>query len=115
MTLGITCAAHTEGKVLLDKGRQLVRIVKPILDRHKLVLALGRITAKGENIVNPAGLQPSEDGCDLISVRPDTCQVRHRFDTVVALNLRDEFDRTVPCASAGAVRDGDERRVQIAQ
>ena len=100
---------------LADEADQLAGVAEAVGRAHEGGLALRRIAAQRQHVVDPAVAQPVEDGGDLVAVVPDAGEVRHRLDAVLALDPGDDVDGLLARAAAGAVGHRDEARRQIAQ
>src|SRR5262249_15445272 len=98
-----------------NKCGQLIRKSKTVRHGLETGRAARGITAKRQHVVHLRRRQPVENALELVARRTDACQMCHGLERLIALDLADKFDCTIARAAAGAVRDRDIGRMQVAQ
>jgi hypothetical protein len=115
MDLGKAGAPDREPVALGNEGRQLGGGVEAALGSRELGLAPRRVASQGEDVVDFNRLEPVEDLDQARGGLADAAQVGHRLQAVFPLDSGDDLDRAVPRRPAGAVGDGDVRRLERCQ
>ena len=118
--LGVTVAlgegrdTHRQVGGLLDEGDQLGRVGDAALGRHpRRAGPLGRVAAQREHIAYAGILELGEDARELVGGVADARQVRHREHRGLARDPLGDGHGALAGAAAGAVRHGDEGRVEV--
>ena len=75
-----------------------------------------RIASESQDVLDAFVLKNTGKRIDLIFVVMQACEVYHRFDLVLVLDLLCELDGAVAIGrSAGAERDADEVRIELSE
>ena len=98
-----------------DELDQLARVLEAALGLRPLLLALRRIAAQGEDVLEAEAAHLVERGAQLVDRRADAGEVRHRLQADLVADARDDLERLAARRAAGAVGDADEVRGQRSQ
>ena len=93
-----------------DELDQLARVLEAALGLRPLLLALRRVAAQGEHVVEAEAAHLVERGAQLVDRRADAGEVRHRLEADLVADARDDLERLAAGRAAGAVGDADEVR-----
>lgn len=107
--------AHTAAVQFADVTHKLGCVSKSAFRHLKCLLALGRIAAQCEDVLNAVLHQPLQHMRQLFTRRSHARQMRHRFNTCFTLDAADDVNGLLTRRSTGAVSYGDEVRFQDTQ
>ena len=91
--LGEAGGADREVVVVADQLDQLARVAQAALGGGPLVLALRRVAAQREHVLDAAVAHQVERLAEVGDGGADAGEVRHRLEPEVALHVRDDVDR----------------------
>ena len=98
-----------------DELDQLARVLEAALGLRPLLLALRRIAAQGEDVLEAEAAHLVERGAQLVDGRADAGEVRHRLQADLVADALHDLERLAARRPAGAVGDADEVRGQRSQ
>jgi hypothetical protein len=87
----------------------------PPLGLNEVLLAARRVTAQGEDVLDPDRLDPVEGRREALAGLADAAQVRHHLERELILQRLRDLDRALAGRAAGAVGDGGEVEPQLVQ
>jgi len=106
---GVTSRGDAERpRLRSDELDEFGREAKALRVRHEAFFADRRVTAQCDEVLYAGVLQTIEKRDQFVASGSHAGQVGHRFDADLVLDVGDQFDRALPGAAAGAVRDRDE-------
>ena len=88
------------GVLVADQLDQLARVAQPALGRGPLRLALRRVAAQREHVLDPGVAHPVQRRAQLLGRRVDAREVRHRLQAEVLLDAGDDVDRLLARCSS---------------
>ena len=112
MSFGESRDADRKSAAVPDEPHQLVRILESAVGLLKVAGAARRIAAQRQDVGDAERPRLLEDAGGVVPRRVDARHVRHRGQSVLALDAIDDRQRLFAGAAAGAVGDRAEIRRQ---
>ena len=113
--LGVARHADAEAVQLADEGDQLVGEPEAPRGPHEFLLALGRVAAQGQDVLDVVLFHLLDNAGDVVPRRGHTGQVGEGLAAELVFHARGDLDRLVPRPAAGAVGHGDEIGLELLQ
>ncbi len=105
--LGEGRAADGEVVVVAQQRHQLVAELEAAVGLRPALLAVRRVAAEGEDVLDAAVAHAVEHTAQLVGRGVDAGQVRHRLQAQLLLDLQHDPERPLARRAAGAVGDRD--------
>ena len=99
----------------VDEADQLGGVAEPALGLDEVALAARRVAAQREDVLDPRRLDLVERRRQPLGRLADAAEVGHRLVAELVLQPPRDLHRAVAGRAAGAVGDGDEVGLQVAQ
>lgn len=101
--------------LLASKAHQFGRVGKATGWTDDRCLTARGVAAQTEHVLNTACLETIKNALDFVPIMADTGEMRHRFESIIALDSGDKFNRLVTGAASRPVGDRDKVRMKSTQ